>query len=202
MNKTLHKLHILSAVLSTLLVYSSAGATAPQLQSDVVRGDFIQSKYLAELDQPLISSGQFVLARGHGLIWQVEKPVKTTLVIGQTQWVQSNNGHETLRIDANQQPGLNVVAAMLLAVFQGDEARLRNFFDIDSDKAKDPWTMQLKPKTAAVAKFIHSLTIEGNESINRIEINEAGGDRSVIQLRNTAPDPAGLSAAEQAEFSD
>lgn len=221
MHRAFHKQHVLSAVLFTLLACSGASAAAaqapisdssqqsnpdsialPQVKAEVVRGDFTQSKYLAELDQPLVSSGHFVVARGHGLIWQVEKPVKTTLVIGQTQLVQSNNGQETLRIDANQQPGLNVVAALLLAVFQADVARLRDFFDVDSHSEKDHWTLQLKPKSAAVAKFISSLTIDGGESINRIEIDEAGGDRSVIQLRNATPDPDGLNAAEHAEFSD
>jgi len=202
------------AILVTALAWSSttysAESTAErkalagiQTQGAVVRGTFVQEKYLAELDQPLISKGRYLIAREQGLIWRVQQPLTTTLIIGQRQLVQRNNGRETLRISADKQPGLSVVAAILLAIFQADVERLQDFFAIETQTAAaGQWSVQLRPTQASVGEFIQSVRIEGGQTIEHIDIQEAGGDRSVIKLSDTRPDANGLTDQEQAEFSD
>lgn len=176
---------------------------AVQTQGDVVRGDFVQEKHLAELDQPLISKGRYVIARDHGLIWRVQDPLTTTLIISQRALLQRSQGQETLRISADKQPGLSVVTAVLLAVFQADTERLKNYFEIESLPADaGNWALQLQPKQASVAEFISSVKIAGGKNIERIDIAEAGGDRSVLRLTSAQADPAGLRAEEKSEFGD
>ncbi len=174
--------------------------------SAVVRGSFRQQKHLAELDQPLISTGRFTVARGHGLIWQVEQPLSTQLVITREQLVERSDGHETARISAREQPGLAVVAAVLLAVFQGDLERLHQFFVVErtpTDAAEAVVT--LRPASAAVSEFVQRIRIEGDTRIERLRIDQPGGDYSIIDLKTDtrASDAAAgkLSADEQAAFS-
>lgn len=177
-----------------------------QSDSAVVRGRFRQEKHLAELDQPLVSTGRFTVARGHGLIWQVEQPLSTQLVITREQLVERSDGHETARISAREQPGLAVVAAVLLAVFQGDMERLRQFFVIERDPTDAPdAVVTLRPASAAVSEFVQRIRIEGGTRIERLRIEQPGGDYSVIDLETNAGDSDAstgeLTADEQAAFS-
>lgn len=168
----------------------------------IVRGDFTQKKYLAELDHPLISTGHFVAAQGRGLIWQVEHPVSARLLITPDQLVQRSNGHETLHIDADQQPGLRMVAAVLLAVFQANTQRLRQFFTVrKSHTPNGDWQLILEPKSRAVKSLIKQVTLTGAKRLERVEIAEPNGDRDRIDLQIDDHGPAKLTADEQAAFS-
>lgn len=181
----------------------NAALAAIQAQGDVLRGRFTQEKHLAELDQPLVSRGQYVIARDHGLIWRVQEPLQATLIISQQQLVQRSDGEQTLRISADQQPGLSVVTAILLAIFQADIERLKTFFHLHSESlAQGGWAIELTPRQASVGEFIESVRIQGGQSIERIDIRETGGDRSRIQLQQTEAGAGGLTASEQAEFAD
>ncbi len=174
-----------------------------QAQSDVVRGTFTQKKHLTELEQPLLSTGRFVVARGRGLIWQIEQPVSAELVITGEQMVQRSDGHEVARISNDEQPALGVVAAVLLAVFQADLDRLQQFFEIETQtRDGGAWTMKLRPTASGVREFIGGVRIEGAANIERIEIRQASGDRSVIELRTAPsnPETAALDAEEQAKL--
>lgn len=173
-------------------------------RADVVRGDFRQEKHLAELDRPLVSSGRFLMARDHGLIWEIERPFESTLIIGRQHMVQRVDGRRTLRLTRAEQPGLRVVAAVLMAIFQADMDRLRDFFDIRTVPGEgEGWHFVMRPTADSVAEFVERLTVHGaDEKVERIEFEEPGGDRSVIRLR-TAPDSGSpLTPRERREFAD
>jgi outer membrane lipoprotein-sorting protein len=46
----------------------------------VVRADFVQERTQPSLTKRVVSTGRMVLSREHGLLWQVEAPVKVTLI--------------------------------------------------------------------------------------------------------------------------
>src|SRR5690606_8453225 len=81
--KSFSAVHLLQAV-ALLLLLGSAGAQAFDLDAlnaqlraqPVLHGDFVQEKHLRALPQPLVSRGQFVLAREHGLLWQLRSPLQ------------------------------------------------------------------------------------------------------------------------------
>lgn len=170
-------------------------------QRDVIRGTFTQRKYLPELDQPLVSSGRFVVAAGHGLFWQIEQPVQVQLVITQEQLLRRSNGHEIARTSAEEQPALRVVASVLLAVFQADMDALRQVFKIQKQSLDNGhWSMTLRPAGAGALEFIQSVRIRGAAHIEQIEIRQPEGDYSVIDLDAATAAPPTLSAQERALF--
>lgn len=180
---------------------TSKAAQEPQIQPSVLRGTFTQLKYLAELNQPLVSSGEFVISAKHGLIWQVQHPIQAQLVVTRQYLVRRSHGHTITRISAEQQPALRVVAAILLAVFQTDMAQLRQYFDITRTRLEgNRWRLTLRPTTAGISKFIQRIHVRGATHIQRIEIHQPSGDHSVIKLDPTQAGPATLTAEEQARF--
>lgn len=190
---------ILILVLTGMLAVGHAlAATKPQ----VVRGSFKQLKYLPELEQPLVSTGHFVMAAGHGLIWQIEQPIQASLVITREYLVRRSNGQRIARFSAEQQPALRVVAAVLLAVFQTNLEQLKQYFTIDKQHGNgNNWSMTLHPANAGIAKFIERIQVQGGKHVERIVIDQPNGDRSVIKLHPTDKGPATLTAEEKARFS-
>lgn len=172
-------------------------------RADVVRGSFRQEKYLAELDRPLVSSGRFLMVRDHGLIWEIERPFESTLIIGRQHMVQRVDGRQTLRLSRAEQPGLQVVAAVLMAVFQADLDRLRDFFDIRAVPGEgEGWHLVMQPTADSVTEFVERLTVHGTDGVERIEFEEPGGDRSLIRLQRTPDSGSPLTPQERREFAD
>lgn len=195
----------LGAAAAAPVVQTATPGNATQTSHDVMRGTFTQRKYLADLDQPLVSSGRYVVAADHGLIWRIKQPIQAQLVISRQRLVRSSDRHEITRIDADQQPALHIVAAVLLAVFQADTDKLRQYFDIQKQTPKKKggdgrWAMTLRPKSAAVAEFVDHVRVRGQATPKHIEIYQPGGDHTEIDLQPTSGGPDTLSAAERAEF--
>lgn len=206
--KRVHR-HGIAAVVAGLVMAAAATPAAheptpwagAESQQDVIRGSFTQRKYLPELEQPLVSSGRYVIAAGHGLIWRIEQPVETQLVITRQHLIQRSNGHAIARLSVEQQPALSMVAAILLAIFQADMDRLKQYFEIQRQGRGDGgWTMLLRPGTETVGKFIERVRVSGAAHIQRIEIHQPNGDRSVIELNPASEASAALSAEERAQF--
>lgn len=205
-----YALGVVGLLLTTLLAGPVAAANGddqpPAWQGmpagdNVMRGRFTQEKHLAELDGALVSKGRLVVVRGRGLIWQVEQPVSTRLVITREALTERTDGRETSRIMVAEQPGLAVVAALLPALFEGDMNRLQQFFDIeDRETENGRTTITLSPATAGVGEFVKQVKIEGTDRIERLRIDRPGGDYSVINLESATLSRDGLSADEKDAF--
>lgn len=192
---------VAAAAAAAVPIGEAAARQEAHAQGDVIRGAFTQRKYLPELEQPLVSRGRFVAAAGRGLIWQIEQPVQVQLVISQEQLVRRSDGHEIERISAAEQPALRVVASVLLAVFRADMDALRQVFEIQRQSlANGRWAMTLRPKGEGALTFIERVRIRGAAHIERIEIRQPEGDRSVIDLDAATAGPATLSAQELSQF--
>lgn len=203
--RTLTMLLLAALILPAIAAASDSGdppALGTEADAQVLRGTFVQHKHLAQLEHALVSSGHYVVARGRGLLWQVEKPVHSTLVITPKALTERSNGQQTAHISARQQPALGAVASILLAVFQGNTGQLSRYFDIhraSDDAAEDKLT--LTPRTDAVRRFIKRLTIRGGDTIRHIRIDQPGGDYNVIDLEPSHDSSNTLTADERRAFS-
>lgn len=179
---------------------------AAQLQTgvDVQRGQFAQQKFLPELATPLLSSGDFIAAREHGLLWSVTAPFASQMIMTPSRLSQRVGSTETLRLRADDQPGLSALSAILLAIFLTDIDALKTLFSVDRAEMEGAeWTLTLRPNTAGVRAAIDTVTVEGQIHVTRISLLEAGGDRSLISLKhNTSGEAPALSAEEKALFSE
>lgn len=176
-------------------------AHAPESPEAVIRGEFEQEKYLVELDQPLVSRGEFVAAPADGLIWRVREPVTSTMVVSERHLVETVEGRETLRVTAEERPALRMIATAMLAVFRSDGDQLKKFFEIDIESPDiDDWALRLRPRGDGAADFMDGMRIRGGARVECVEVAESGGDRTVIRLVNVSTSAGGLTPEEQAEL--
>ena len=83
-------------VLALTSLAGSASLAAPDVEATrllherlkvapVLQGAFEQTKTLAGFRNPLVSHGEFLVARGQGVWWHTQQPFESTLVVTRTR---------------------------------------------------------------------------------------------------------------------
>ena len=162
----------------------------------VIHGDFIQEKHLRALPKPLTSTGTFVLAKDHGLLWQLNTPLKQDYRIT-ALGIARRNGSEWQML-----PGKSAGAEqnrLFLAVLQGDSSGLQRDFELRLQGEPTQWTLTLTPRSLLLKQVFTKINIDGGELVQRIELQETQGDSTVLKLQNSTSHLP-LSDAEQHDF--
>ncbi|SDH67019.1 hypothetical protein SAMN05216588_106141 [Pseudomonas flavescens] len=191
-------------VIGLLLAASSSQAeslTLDQLsrqlsQHPVVRGPFIQEKHLRALPQPLTSSGTFVLAADAGLLWTLEKPLQQQYRIDATGIARRSAGGWQL------QPGRDVAAQqskLFLDVLKGNHSGLARDFELQLEGDTRAWTLTLLPTSLLLKQVFSRIDIGGGELVERIELHETQGDRTLLRMPASVPADT-LSEQERQDF--
>ncbi|QKQ48306.1 MULTISPECIES: outer membrane lipoprotein carrier protein LolA [Achromobacter] len=165
----------------------------------VVRGHFVQQKFLRSLPQPLTSRGDFTLAAGKGLLWLLRTPIAQDLRIdgGGISRRDESGKWEALP----QRSGAGRENQLFLSVLAGDTTGLRENFDLALTGEADAWQLVLTPKSALLRQIFDNIQIDGSALVDRIELRETQGDRSVLQMTDATADQT-LTAEEQRAFAD
>lgn len=162
----------------------------------VVRGQFTQEKHLRALPLPLVSRGEFVLARDHGLLWLLRQPLQQDYRISAAGIAQrSESGWQP----AGQQGASRRQNELFLAVLGGDAEALQRDFDLDLQGSHEAWTLTLTPRARLLQQIFSAIQIQGGASVARIELLETQGDSTLLLLENAQVDDQ-LSPVEQHDF--
>jgi hypothetical protein len=165
-------------LLETMLVEPSRALSKAQ----VLQARFTHRKFLSEIPQPLTSSGEFVFLRDVGVFWHTQQPFDSVFILTQQGILQRDEGAETLRLSADTQPAVRVIANIFFALFTLDVAALNASFDLYGQKQGDKWSIGLKPKSAAVAGVFKQAIVSGGASVEQVVLMDKRGDRTVIDM--------------------
>jgi hypothetical protein len=191
---------LLGAALALLAPFTQAfdlDTLAAQLAKPaVVRGDFTQQKFLRALPQPLTSTGQFVLARDHGLLWRLRSPLQQDYRIDARGIARLDDGRWQ---PVAQQGAAAQQNRLFIAVLRGDAQALAKDFEPTLSGSADAWQLDLIPRGALLRQIFSALHIRGGTQVERIELEETQGDRSVLTLTRSVPGDT-LDAREQHDF--
>lgn len=165
-------------------------------EPEVVRGSFIQEKHLRALPQPLTSRGHFVLAKDHGLLWLLERPLQQDYRIdAQGIARRSEQGWQFVA----QQSATAQQNRLFLAVLKGDSSGLRQDFELSLSGTAEAWQLDLTPRSVLLKQVFKAIVINGGELVQRIELQETQGDSTVLRLEDSQADQS-LSDAERHDF--
>lgn len=170
-------------------------------EGQVLRGQFVQERHLQGFDNPLRSEGRFVLAPGHGLIWQTEKPFAITTVITAAGLAQEVNGNQTLKLEAAKLPFLNQLYDMLSGALTGDWARLEAGFTVTRGGDDQHWQVALKPRDADDPGMpFTAIDVTGSQFIDELMLTKPDGDFDKLSFHDQAVSDQPLTDAESAAF--
>lgn len=165
----------------------------------IVRGHFVQQKFLRSLPQPLTSRGDFTLAAGRGLLWLLRSPIAQDLRISANGIAR--RGPDGAWQALPQHTGAGRENRLFLSVLAGDTSGLRENFDLSLSGSPEAWQLTLLPRSALLRQIFENIQINGGKLVDRIELREVQGDRSVLQMVDAAAADA-LTPEEQRAFAD
>jgi outer membrane lipoprotein-sorting protein len=169
--------------------------------SPVLKGQFEQTKTLKGFRNPLVSRGEFLVARGQGVWWHTQQPFESTLVVTKTRLFTRNaDGSANDLMDAQAEPGLQQVNALIFSLLAADPEVLADKFNVVAQPVgASGWTLTLTPRDANLAKFLVRATLTGERDVQTARIDEARGDATQIRFSHQVPSAA-LTADEAARF--
>ena len=192
---------LVALCLLPLLTVNAHAFDLPQLSQQlrepaVVRGQFVQEKHLRALPVPLVSRGDFVLARDHGLLWLLREPLQQDYRISAGGIAQRTDSGWAA---AGQQGASRRQNELFLAVLGGDAEALQRDFELDLQGSHEAWTLVLTPRAKLLQQIFSAIHIQGGASVERIELLETQGDSTLLRLQSPQTDDQ-LSPGEQHDF--
>jgi len=149
---------------------------------------FVETKRSALLKEPLVTRGTLAYRRPDSLEKHVREPYDERIVLdgGRLTIDNRTRGRKTT-VSLADAPQLGALTEAVRAVRAGDLAALELHFELRAEGTPGRWMLSLTPRAEEVARYVAGIVVSGTgDRITRIEIAEASGDRSVMDIREEA----------------
>jgi outer membrane lipoprotein-sorting protein len=182
------------AALSLALAFAARPAAAQDLAAgdlmrqlaavESSRATFVETRHSALLKEPLVLRGTLTYRRPASLEKRVEQPYEERVAIdGDVLIVESRRGRK-LKTSVSGSPGIAALVEGIRATRAGDLAALERHFAVSVSGRAERWSMALKPIDDEVSRYVATILVSGAAGrIARVQVQEAGGDRSVMDIR-------------------
>jgi outer membrane lipoprotein-sorting protein len=194
MSTTFRRLLILPALLAALSAPAlalAAGWDVDQLMASLAktrfgRATFVEKKYIAMLDEPVLSSGELSYAAPDHLEKRTLKPKPESMVIdGDVLLIE--RGRRKMTVQLQEYPELAGFIDSVRGTLAGDRKTLEKLFRLQLEGEAEQWTLLLSPTLPKMAGTIRQIRIGGSrDDVRSIEILQADGDRSVTTITRVA----------------
>lgn len=143
---------------------------------------FVETRYLAILDQPLTATGELVYIAPARLERHTETPLRESMVLdGDTLTLSREGKTHTLRL--RDYPEAAALIDSIRATLAGDRAALERTYALSLAGTAAQWTLDLLPSDQAVAKVVLRIRVSGSQGeVRGVEIFQTDGDRSVMRI--------------------
>lgn len=154
----------------------------------VLRGHFSQARKIVLLQNPLYSTGRFILL-DKGLYWRQEEPIPALMIADEQRLMQQVGDGPMQDIDTLKNPVVLSFSNSFLSIFRGNEDELRKNFDVEFSSEPGSWTIQLKPISYPMSEAIDSIGLSGQEYIETITVISRSSDETIISFTELQTEP-------------
>lgn len=180
--------------------------TLPELQQrfsqqPVLRAEFEQQRSISGMEKPLKSSGELLISQQKGLWWAQQKPFPLTLLLDDKRMVQTLAGQPPQVVTADNNPQMFQFNHLLTALFHADSQALEQNFALQfTNLGHSRWRLVLTPKTTPLDKLFKRITLNGEQFLDTIDIDDMQSDATHIRFFNQRTVPQALTDEEQQRF--
>ena len=145
---------------------------------------FTEVKSSALLKAPIESSGTLSYTAPARLEKHTRSPRDERLVVDRdTVVIESAARKERLELRLADYPAVRASIESIRGTLAGDLAALRRHYRVELEGTWSEWRLHLLPSDPELAELVHKVLIGGSSArVQRIEILEASGDRSVMTI--------------------
>ncbi|AGP43110.1 lipoprotein chaperone [Serratia plymuthica] len=170
-------------------------------QQPVLRAEFEQQRSISGMAKPLKSSGELLISQQKGLWWSQQKPFPLTLLLDDKRMVQTLAGQPPQVVTADNNPQMFQFNHLLTALFHADSQALEQNFALQfSDLGRNKWRLILTPKTTPLDRLFKRITLNGEQFLETIDIDDMQSDATHIRFFNQRTAPQELTVDEQQRF--
>ncbi|MDR1661750.1 MAG: outer membrane lipoprotein carrier protein LolA [Azoarcus sp.] len=153
------------------------------VMAPVMQGEFLQTRQLAQIKKPLVSTGRFLVAKNTGVIWENLAPIAQTMRLTRNEILQTDGGGTVVRLSTDKEPIADIINGILFGVLLGEFEALAQSFDHDGKVENGKWLLDFTPRDASLARLIQTLSLTGARDIEQVEIRSAAGDLTRIEFK-------------------
>lgn len=147
------------------------------------RTAFAEVRYIGVLARPLILHGDLVWLGGGKLERDVAAPYRETTAIDGDQVRIVRPGQPPQTFDLGRAPELKGLLTGFRALLSGDAALLRTTFAVSASGDARAWTLELKPRAAALARRLAGISVDGSgHRLRCLRMDQSNGDTSFTLL--------------------
>lgn len=166
-------------------IIAAIDRSASSLRS--LRCDFVQTKELSLLQDRMVSQGvMYYRQAGSQLRWEYRTPYRYTFVLnGDRVMMRSDGRTDVVETSANGM--FREIARMMMSTLTGRCLTATSDFDIRVRAEEGLWIAELTPRRREMTQFFARVNLcfdPERQLVTRVEMVEAGGDRTVIELKN------------------
>jgi len=103
-----------------------------------------------------------------------------------------------MRLDASQEPTVRMINGVLFSLLAGDLGQLETLFQVEGSAGDSGWKVALKAKSAALARAIGAISLDGGAYVRTIHMVEESGDKTDIVFEDIKTGPSALLPEEAA----
>ena len=151
-------------------------------QTQAGHARFVETKYLAMLEQPLESSGELFYTAPDYLEKRTLKPKPESMVLDHGSLVITR-GRREKHVQLQDYPELGAFIDSIRGTLAGDRQVLERTYQLSIEGTAEHWVLELLPRDESMQSVVKSIRIAGaGTAVNSVEINQADGDRSLMLI--------------------
>ena len=176
-----------SALVTTLCAAASQDLQLPDLMRLLAvqksgKATFVERKYIALLDKPVVSSGELSFTAPDRLEKRTVSPRPESLVLVGDRLSIDANGKK-ININLLSHPEAAAFVESIRGTLAGDLGALERFYSLQLSGPAEHWILQLVPWQPEMLRIVSRIRFEGNQSaVNLIVFEQAEGDRSEMRI--------------------
>jgi outer membrane lipoprotein-sorting protein len=144
---------------------------------------FIETKHIALLDQPVVSSGELFFTAQDHLEKRTLLPKPESLIVDGNK-ILIERGSKTYYFTLQNMPELGAFINSIRGTLAGDLNALKRSFQLSLEGNAKQWTLQLAPTNEKMQKILQHIRIAGfNNQIHSIEISQTDGDTALMTIK-------------------
>ena len=174
-------------VLCAFSAMAHAAFDIQQLMAELARNPggnatFVEKRYLAVLDKPVVASGEMSYRKPDFLEKRTLKPRPETVVLNDdTLSLERDRRKMTIRL--SQRPEVAAFVDSIRSTLSGDRAALERNYQLTLAGTVDAWTLTLVPSEPRILELLKRITVAGvREQVLKIDYLQADGDRTEMTI--------------------
>lgn len=158
-----------------------------QLMNDLARrsggrATFVEKKYLAVLDKPLVSSGELSFTAAGRLEKRTLKP-KPELISLDNDVLTVEHGDKKFTLRLSSRPEAVAFVDSVRGTLTGNRKLLEASYALSLSGTQTNWTLSLLPSDTTIAALLTRIDIRGvRDRVTSVEYLLADGDRTVMSI--------------------